>query len=347
MTFYIAGYPHHVGGAGQHLWGLIRAWRSIGIDVVLLAKAGRKKDWHSRLEELGVRFAPAKKQWEAVGEGDIVGAWCSKTFCKRAVKFHERGCRLVWNGCMTYAMADELPVHATFRFDRVVVNSSYGESRLRPLLEKAYEYDPSHIVRIPTAFWADEWEFNPYHGPFTIGRLSRATEDKYDPSLWRMYGRIRDTLSGNCKARVMAWNEALEQMRGKPPKWVECLKAKTEDAETFLHSLSALVFFNGSAKENRSRVVFESMACGVPVIVKNECGFREQITHGETGFLCEDECHAVECAVRLARDEEFRLRIARQARENLPNIADNHAIAEAWRTLLEGLSDDARQAEAA
>lgn len=341
-SLFVAGYPHTVGGAGPHLWALIRAWRSVGIDVCLLSKEGRDDFWYPRLKALGCRFAHAKHQWDVPEiEGQTVAAFCSKTFARNASKFQDRGCKIVWSGAMTFFHGEETVVHVGRKFDRVILNSAFQESRLRKQLEGNYGYDPTHVVRIPTAFWPDEWNFapKPITKPFVIGRLSRAAPDKYDRKLWRMYGAIWDKLDGDVLARVMAWDKTVERHCGKPPEWAECLKAKTETAEDFLHSLHCLVFANGSARENRSRAVMEAMACGVPVIVRNHCGFPEQVIHGETGYLCDTDEQFVEYAVQLARDESLRLRIAEQARENLSKIADNHAIALSWKAMLEELTD--------
>jgi len=338
-TIYVAGYPHTVGGAGPHLWSLIRAWREVGIDVCLLSKE-KHDTWTPRLKEQGVRFLNAKKRWNIPEvAGQIVAGWCSKRFCREAAKFHEKGCKLVWSGCMTFLMNEELVVHIGHRFNRVIVNSAFQEARLRRPLE-TYGYKPAEIVRIPTGFWPDEWSFEPKprDGAFTIGRLGRDASDKYDPKLWRMYGAIRESI-GDVKARVMAWGPGPEKLCGKPPEWATALTSKQESAETFLHSLHAMVHRSGTARENRPRVCMEAMACGVPVLAEARYGWLELIEDGRTGYLCDGDEEFVARATELAKDEKKRLTICNQAREALPEIAPNRTIGLSWRDLLLELSD--------
>jgi glycosyltransferase involved in cell wall biosynthesis len=359
-TLFIAGHPHRLGGAGPHLWAVIRALRSVGVDVAILKKPDPKNFWYKRLMDLGVRYIPCKKPWLAPGiDGGIVGAWCSKTFCRHAHEFKARGCKVIWSGCMTFPLADERAHYAKHGFfDRHVVNSHFQHTLLRDALDKIaipVPADKSHLptgvksghsghfitraVHIPTPFWPDEFPFKPrpVEGEFVIGRLSRAADDKYQKDLWKCYGTIRDAAPLPVRARVMAWSDKVEKWCGPPPEWAECLKANQESTIDFLHSLHCMVHKNGGAKENRPRVCMEAMATGCPVVAEACAGWPELIEHERTGFLCGSRNEFVEAVGRLASDEKLRQRIIHDARESLSTIANNAEIANAWKNMLEEL----------
>jgi glycosyltransferase involved in cell wall biosynthesis len=75
------------------------------------------------------------------------------------------------------------------------------------------------------------------------------------------------------------------------------------------------------------------MATGVPVLTDNHSGFREQIEHGQTGFLCSGEEDFSNDLLRLAKREAFRQRIATNARDALQTLADPTVIGGAWKRL--------------
>jgi glycosyltransferase involved in cell wall biosynthesis len=80
------------------------------------------------------------------------------------------------------------------------------------------------------------------------------------------------------------------------------------------------------------------MACGVPVVVQNQWGWREMIRHAETGYLCENDEDMADCATRLAKDERLRLETAKRARASLETaLAPPETIWMQWRALFASL----------
>jgi glycosyltransferase involved in cell wall biosynthesis len=238
---------------------------------------------------------------------------------------------------MTFLMAEERNHYRQHGlFDVHVVNSAFQRQQVTPQLNM---YGDPHVVHVPTPFWADEWKHKPRKraGEFVIGRLSRSAGDKYSSNTWKIYGKIRDALQEPLRARVMAWSPRLASKLGQPPAWAEALPEKRESAQEFLHSLHCMVHRSGGARENRPRVCLEAMACGVPVVAENECGWPELIKHGKTGFLCDSHDDFVKYVKLLAEDEKLRRKVAKRARRRLSAVADNMAIGEQWVEILEGL----------
>ena len=339
MRVFVHGMTHTVGGAGGHCWATVRLWRSLGIDVAMLPWQKVSGNlWTPRLESIGVQTLPDQSA-AVVNKGDVVIAFCNRKLFEHAAEFRQRGAKLIWVGCMSYVH----PFEETFYkqhgpLDRVIVNSQFQESTIRPTLEK--HYPAEHIVRIPSCFWPDEWRFCPRErgDRFYIGRLSRAAADKFSDNTFRIYEKIRKAVGKEqVHARVMAWSDEIQRKLGQPPPWCACLPAKAETAEAFLHSLHAMVYRNGGAQENRPRVCFEAMACGTPVVAEKQFGWPELIRHAETGFLATDHSEFVAYTTALAQRERFRMAIAEQARDALPGLIDAPAIGRQWCELFASL----------
>jgi glycosyltransferase involved in cell wall biosynthesis len=136
----------------------------------------------------------------------------------------------------------------------------------------------------------------------------------------------------------MAWNRRVERKVGKPPAWAECLPPGVETPREFFGKLHCMVQANGGAGENWPRSGLEAMACGVPVVVQNQWGWREMIRHAETGYLCENAEDMAAFATRLAKDERVRLAVAENARASLETeLAPAETIWTQWREIFASL----------
>ena len=98
---------------------------------------------------------------------------------------------------------------------------------------------------------------------------------------------------------------------------IELLPPGATDAASFLRSLDCF-FYRTSPRwfEVAGRVVAEAMACGLPVVCSREIGFAELITHGQDGFLFDDndDDAALAYMVRLAGDAQLRRNMGEAAR---------------------------------
>jgi glycosyltransferase involved in cell wall biosynthesis len=167
--------------------------------------------------------------------------------------------------------------------------------------------------------------------PLAVGRLSRAATDKYAKNTWAIYGRIGPAI----RARVMAWDRAVEEKLGRPPSWAECLPALAETPQRFLGSLHVMIQINGEAIENWPRSGLEAMATGVTIIAPDRGGWPEMVRHGQTGYMARTSDEIVEYARRLAADEKHRLELAHAGRRYLEiDLADPETIWAGWRKVL-------------
>ncbi len=343
MHIFVIGYPSHVGGADTELWHTTRLWRDSRHDVTFIPTWQPDPEWRQKLAAIGcdtVTSSPGRLSGVAGLAGSVVVSFCNDQFLRVAPELRQLGCRLLWVNCMTWPFDMELQfIREHGPFDRHVFHSMYQRTKLEPHY-KPNGYDPTtHGVRIPGAFDVEAWQFAPRphakHEPFRVGRLARNDSDKWSSNTWPIYGRIQYP---DVRAWLMGVDAKVFEKLGPPPHWATCLPPNEMPAVEFLKRLHALIPINGGAAENWPRVGLEAMAVGVPVIAQNQWGWREMITHGETGFLCDHDCEFAHWAAVLAHDEDLRLQIANNARQHLvQTLANPQRILAKWEGVFESL----------
>ena len=156
--------------------------------------------------------------------------------------------------------------------------------------------------------------------PFTVGRLSRDDPRKHHPDDLEVYQQLIDA---GCRVRIMGGTclgtDCLATPYRAPPRppdsRIELLPANVEPAETFLHSLDCL-FYRTSPNcwEAFGRVIFEAMACGLPVVCHRRGGYITSIDHGTSGLLFDTNDEALAILRRLQSDPALRTSIGASAR---------------------------------
>lgn len=103
---------------------------------------------------------------------------------------------------------------------------------------------------------------------------------------------------------------------------------------------SADLFVFPSRTDTLGNVVLEAQASGLPVLVSDEGGPRENMIHGETGFICpgQDTTEMMLNLHRLARDPARRQRMSAAARD--------YALGRSWSKALEPLYETYREVAA-
>ena len=285
-----------------------------------------------------------RQELPSIGSEIAIVAFCNDHFLRMAAALRKCGSRLVWANCMNWLFRREIAFCSEYGpFDHYVFQSLYQGRSLTPLLA-TLGVVPAQTSIIRGAFCADEFPFAPaLHTPgepFIVGRLSRADPAKYPVNFWRI---LRGVPYQPLRARVMGWSDQVARKIGRPPKWAEVTPPGTMDSATFLRSLHASLPLSGGAQENWPRVGLEAMASGTPVIAPNAWGWREMIEHERTGLLVDDETDTAYGIARLARDEPFRLKLVRQARDEVVHrYANPQPLLDAWYRAFTGAAPKIR-----
>lgn len=340
LSVFVLGYPGTLGGANTELWHTLKLWRQYGLRVTLIPTWGEPEpEQRARVEAIGCKTVaghPDLLQGIEGLAGATVVSFCNEHFLKSADKLRAMGCKLVWVNCMNWLHPSErLFCNESGAFDAYVFQSQFQHDELAPQLKQFRGDRQCHVIH--GAFDPGEFPLDPtphkQGEPFVVGRLSRAYSDKYNRKMWEVYGRIPH----NTKARVMGWDQKIQDYCGKPPAWAEVLPANAEPAPKFLRSLHALVPVAGGAIENWPRVGLEAMACGVPLVVDASGGWPEMVEHGQTGYLCKSHDEIAYYAARLAYDEQERMGLIIQARQAVERLSEPGTLWEGWQKVFEAL----------
>jgi glycosyltransferase involved in cell wall biosynthesis len=152
-------------------------------------------------------------------------------------------------------------------------------------------------------------------GPFTVGRLSRDTADKHHPDDVALYQSL---LADGVAVRIQGGMPLKDRLAPHPQ--LELLPQGQFAAEEFLPTLDVFYYRTGSHVETFGRVVFEAMACGLPVVCHSHGGYADHISHGENGFLFETTQQAARILAELKADPTLRMSVGHKARQTVEQL---------------------------
>lgn len=169
---------------------------------------------------------------------------------------------------------------------------------------------PGVIQRSPI----DIAEFRPQprrsSSTFTVGRMSRDYRYKFHENSPRLYQRLSDE---GIAVRIMGGTCLTEELAG--AEHITLFPTGAEPAVDFLNSIDCFLYRTRSDwYETYGRVVFEAMACGLPVVCGVRGGYARYIEHGVNGYLFRDGDEALGIIRGLRDDASLRRRIGERAR---------------------------------
>ncbi|MER8632320.1 glycosyltransferase family 4 protein [Mesorhizobium opportunistum] len=158
-------------------------------------------------------------------------------------------------------------------------------------------------------------------GPFTVGRLSRDTADKHHADDAALYEAL---LADGVAVRIQGGMPLRDRLAPHP--LLELLPQGQFAAEQFLPTLDVFYYRTGSHVETFGRVVFEAMACGLPVVCHVHGGYADHIRHGENGFLFETTQQAAGILAELKADPSRRVTVGKKARQTVEQLFSPQAL---------------------
>jgi glycosyltransferase involved in cell wall biosynthesis len=147
-----------------------------------------------------------------------------------------------------------------------------------------------------------------------VGRLSRDAPDKHNSDDLPIY---RELAGRNVKVRLQGASCLVEHLRDPN---IEIMPGGAEPAARFLQSLDIFYYRSGCHVETFGRVVFEAMACGLPVVCHNYGGYADWIVHGENGFLFSRSDEAREILGQLIANPRLRHVVGANARKTIESM---------------------------
>ncbi|HEY1890284.1 MAG TPA: glycosyltransferase family 4 protein [Steroidobacteraceae bacterium] len=174
-------------------------------------------------------------------------------------------------------------------------------------------------------------ENRPRNRDFTVGRMSRDVADKHHGGAPALYQRL---ISAGCAVRIMG-GTVLRSRIPDPTPGLELLPLSLEDVATFMRGLDCFLYrTNDNWFETFGRVVFEAMACGLPVVAHRRGGYSHFLHDGEDALLFDTDEEAHMLVMRLKTDAALRARIARNASQRVEDMYSATSLADMTRYFL-------------
>lgn len=148
-----------------------------------------------------------------------------------------------------------------------------------------------------------------------IGRLSRDAPDKHhadDIALYRAFAQQ------GCELRLQG--ATCIAHRVPTDSNIQLFAEGHFPAPEFLQGLDIFYYRTGVHVETFGRVVFEAMACALPVVCHSYGGYADAIRHGENGFLFNTTDEAQALIAQLVADPVLRAKIGANARKTVEEI---------------------------
>jgi glycosyltransferase involved in cell wall biosynthesis len=169
------------------------------------------------------------------------------------------------------------------------------------------------------------------HGEFVIGRLSRDEDEKHHEASLAVYKELAE--NHDCRIRIMGGICLASKLDSVPS--IELLPANSEPAHEFLQSLDCFYYRTSDYfTESFGRVVFEAMACELPVVCHNRGGYVDFIDSGRNGFIFNTEEEALEIMLELKENPSLRSQIGKAARKTVEKMFSPEARKEVIDSIL-------------
>lgn len=171
----------------------------------------------------------------------------------------------------------------------------------------------------------------PREGTFRVGRVSRDVVDKHHEGAPALYMRLT---SAGCTVRIMG-GTILRKWMAEPPAALELLPLCAEDSAEFMRGLDCFLYrTNDNWFESFGRVVFEAMACGLPVVAHRRGGYAPFLHDGEDVLLFDTDDEAFRLVMCLKTDAGLRARIGGNARKRVEEMYSSVAMSDMVRYFL-------------
>ncbi|SIO67876.1 Glycosyl transferases group 1 [Paraburkholderia phenazinium] len=154
-----------------------------------------------------------------------------------------------------------------------------------------------------------------------VGRMSRDTADKHDDEDLVLY---REWSAQGVDVRLQGATTLAGALGDQPN--IELFPEGATPAADFMRSLDVFYYRTGSHVETFGRVVFEAMACALPVVCHRRGGYADWIRHGENGFIFDTTEQARQIVATLLADPALRASVGQRARETVESMYSAAAL---------------------
>jgi hypothetical protein len=331
VRLFVYGFPSLYGGAGNELHHQIALWQSLGAEVHIIPS---DPDYAGGplFSELLANGSVIHEldDFASIEPGAPVFGFCSDPFLENLDAIREYSTNTVFVNCMTWLFDLELKrmtegkIRAfLYQNDEVRCLNSFV---LRSLNPGAAVNFLSFVPYFDTSqFPFHEQRTEDYFG---CGRISRQDADKYSADTLLIYEYF--VAPKPKRGLFLGFDQRSEAKIGQPYNWIRTAANQTECSQQDFYQHCEIVLQPSDTTENWPRVGLEAMASGSILIVDNRGGWRGQIEHGVTGWLCDNERDFIYYASKMAYEPELRFEMAVRARNRVDALAGPAISRQSW-----------------
>jgi len=336
---FVYGFPGLYGGAGTELHHQIVVWQHMGIEVNLIPsmKNYELEPLYPEMLERGVNIHP-NNEWPALQPGDPILGFCNAEFLNNLHEIRKRTRRTVFLNCMTWLFPKEKDRMASGEIAMFLYQNEDVLRKHEPEL-RALNGDPEvRFMSFKPYFETDRFPFHASRESeyFGCGRISRQDADKYAKNTLHIYEYF---VSPRFKRGLfLGFDQRSESKIGKPYNWIRTARDHHEVSQQDFYKHCEIILQPTDTTENWPRVGFEAMASGSVLIVDNRGGWKKQVEHGVTGWLCDHERDFIYYASRMAYEPTLRADMAEAARQRGLALGGLEASVASWEEVFEAIA---------
>jgi len=336
---YVYGFPGLYGGAGTELHHQIIVWRKMGMDVhIIPTNAGYKNEpLYGEMIQIGVTIHEHNK-FEEMERGCPVLGFCNSEFLDNLPQIYHHSRNPVFVGCMTWVF-DRQRFWAT---EGILTKFLYQNN------EVLVKHAPELQALNPDVKMMN-LEFNPYFEPskfpfvtdreektFGIGHISRQDADKFSKDTLHIWEYCVAPVPKH--GVILGFDERSEKKIGKPMDWIKTYTDQSKLSQQDFYKQCDIILQPTDTIENYPRVGFEAMSSGSILIVDDRGGWRKQVKHGVTGWLCKNDREFIYYASKMAFETELRKQMALDAKKWCSELSSLESSMKSWEKVFKELN---------
>jgi Glycosyl transferases group 1 len=330
-AIFVYGFPSLWGGANTELHHQVYLWLSLGLEVHLIPPDAGYLNGPLHAEMMSAKVAIHQpNDFSAIERDAPVLGYCSEEFLANIDLIRRYSTNTVWVNCMSNLWGAE--------------KKRMAEGKIRTFLYQNQNICAAHaavLSDLNRSVSAQFIHFTPYFDSqrfpmiehrcqeyFGCGRISRAAPEKYAKDILRIYEYF--VAPKPKRGLFLGFDERCELKIGKPFPWIRTARNQLHCSQSDFYRHCEIVLQPTDTIENWPRVGFEAMSSGSILIVDDRGGWRGQISHGITGWLCGNERDFMYYASKMAYEPNHRLEMAHRARARVQELAGKDVSQESW-----------------
>lgn len=330
-TLFVYGFPSLYGGAGTELHHQIAIWRDLGMEVhIIPTDPGYKREaLYAEMLETQVVVHECN-EFSAIERDAPVFGFCNAEFLENIDSIRQYSTNTVFANCMTWLFDVEKQRMAEGKIRTFLYQNEDIRRAQSPVLRALNQSARVNFLIFVPYFDESRFPFVEHRDTefFGCGRISRQDADKYSRNTLHIYEYF--VAPKFKRGLFLGFDNRSEQKIGRPYDWIRTARDQTECSQQDFYRHCEIVLQPSDTTENWPRVGLEAMASGSVLIVDNRGGWRRQIEHGATGWLCDHERDFIFYASKMAYEPHLRLEMAHRARERVGRLAGAERSQQSW-----------------